>query len=341
MRISEDVKLDFEDVLIVPKRSELNSRSEIYIKREIVGKYSRERIELTPVIASNMYNTGTFAMAKAFESRDMWVALHKYYSVEELIEFLHRKRNVIITTGISDKDLEKIYYILENNEYNNFICVDVPNGYIPNVYKFIKKIRDKFVELPTIMVGNVVTPSITEQLILSGADIVKVGIGSGAFCSTRLVAGVGYPQLSAIVECADVAHGLGAHICSDGGIKCVGDICKAFCAGADFVMCGGMFVGYEENEGDWSTDGTKKYLNAFGMSSKYANEKFSGGLKDYRASEGKEKMITCKGGVRNILQEIEGGLRSCGSYIGARRLKDFPKCASFVKVNRTHNKALE
>lgn len=351
MRISEDTKLDFSDVLLVPKRSELNSRSEVELCREFTFKYHSYNLTCCPIIASNMYNTGTIAMGKELAKKTMLVTLHKYYKTEELAK---QDWNIIPTFGLNDYNKISEFISLDSKNNPNIqsvICIDVPNGYIPKVSNMVKKLRDKYNESILIIVGNVVTPNLTEQLILDGADIIKVGIGSGALCTTRLVTGVGYPQLSAISECADAAHGLGGHIISDGGITCIGDICKAFCAGADFVMIGSMFMGYEENEGEWLYEtkanerleypAKKTRLNIFGMSSKTANEVFAGGLKDYRASEGRESVVKYKGPIAPFLQEIEGGLRSCGTYIGAKRIKDFPKCASFIKVNNTHNRSLE
>lgn len=336
-----DRKLDYDDVLIVPQRSELNSRSEVDLSRKFVTKHSNVELNICPIIASNMYNTGTIEMAKSFLKYNLMTALHKFYSSDELIDFiLDKSMNVFFTIGESEDELHRLREylwkpILMNGDvdYKSLICIDVANGYRASFVNYIKKIREEFPRI-VIMAGNVCTPEMTQELLLAGADIIKVGTGPGSRCKTRQTAGVGYPQLSTIIECANAAHGLKGLICADGGCKIPADICKSFCAGADFVMLGGMLAGTDECEGDWtySDDGSKKSIKFFGMSSYEAMEKFGGKDKEYRASEGDCVEIPYKGPVENVVKEILGGLRSCGSYIGADRLKDFSKCATFVKV---------
>ena len=168
----------------------------------------------------------------------------------------------------------------------------------------------------------------------------------------RQVTGCGYPQLSAVIECADAAHGLSGHICADGGCRKSGDVVKAFAAGADFVMLGSMLAGTEECEGEWNYQreitkndsggydvgekNVKKSLHFYGMSSEYAMEAHNDGVGTYRTSEGKSMSVEYKGPVSNVIQQITGGLRSACAYVGARTLKDFPKCATFVRTNRVH-----
>ena len=189
------------------------------------------------------------------------------------------------------------------------------------------------------MAGNLVGGSMTKELVLNGADIVKVGIGPGSVCETRIVAGVGYPQLSAIDEAAYEAHGIGGLICADGGCTRVGDICKAMAAGADFVMLGGLFAGTDECDGEWTINSSreKQSLEFYGMSSKEANNKYNGGLKDYKAAEGKSITVPYKGKVEEVVREIKGGLASCCTYVGATKIKDLPKCASFVRCSQQEN----
>jgi len=229
--------------------------------------------------------------------------------------------NVIQSFGMDTSKLDSLP--------GQFICIDVPNGYMQDVVDLTQKLRNGYGGTLNIIVGNVVTAEQTEALILAGADIVKVGIGSGSACSTRIKTGVGMPQMSAIIECSDAAHGLGGHIISDGGCTVAGDVAKAFAGGADFVMLGGMLAGHDENGSDF-----------YGMSSERANNELSGGLRDYRASEGWELRLPARGPINRTLQDIEGGLRSACSYVGARRLKDLPKCATFVMVNRQANTSL-
>lgn len=267
MRIENDLKLDFNSVLIRPKRSTLNSRKEVSLEREFKFKSGGSFVGI-PIMAANMDTVGTIKMAEAFYKHKMPVALHKFYTIEQLVDFFKKLESVysFYTLGTSNVDLEKfdkVYTTLKeyknyientkdganHNHYLKNICIDVANGYSEHFNNFIKKFRAKYPEL-TIMAGNVVTGEMTEELILSGADIVKIGIGPGSVCTTRKKTGVGYPQLSAIIECADAAHGLGALICGDGGITNSGDVAKAFGAGADFIMCGGIFAGHDECDGE-------------------------------------------------------------------------------------------
>ncbi|MGV8171795.1 MAG: GMP reductase [Candidatus Woesearchaeota archaeon] len=344
MRIDADVKLDFKDVLIRPKRSTLFSRKIVDLNRRYTFKHSKREWKGIPVVAANMDTIGTFAMANAFNKYNMIVALHKHYSSEELITFYNTHDvaffdNIFYSIGLVEQDKIKLRNVLsvidDPNKLKN-ICIDVANGYSETFVDFVKSIRAEFPD-KTIMAGNVVTGEMVEALVMAGTDIVKVGIGPGSTCITRKITGIGYPQLSAIIECADAAHGLGALICSDGGCVVSGDVVKAFGAGADFVMLGGMLSGYDECGGDiFERDGIK-YKKFYGMSSDTAMNKYNGGVAEYRASEGKTVEVIYKGGVDARLQEIMGGLRSACTYIGAARLKDLSKCTTFVRVTQQLN----
>ena len=172
---------------------------------------------------------------------------------------------------------------------------------------------------------------------MSGADIVKVGIGPGSVCTTRIQTGVGYPQLSAVMECADAAHGLGAHIIADGGCTCPGDVAKGFGAGADFVMLGGMLAGHKEGGGTVIEKNGKKFIEFYGSSSEEANEKHYGGLANYRSSEGKKVKLPLKTSIDKTIRDILGGVRSSCTYVGAPSLKQLSKCTTFVRVNSQYN----
>ena len=356
MHIINEKQYDFSDVLLKPKRSTLSSRKEVNIEREYTFKWSDNNLSCTGIVAANMSTTGTFEVAKVMCDNNLITALHKHYSAKEIINFLkNNKRNdlIFISTGVSDDDYNKIKEVLNTKLINN-ICVDIANGYTQILKEFISKLRSDYPE-SVIMAGNVVTGDMTEDLILSGADIVKIGIGPGAVCTTRRLTGVGRPQLSAIIECADAAHGVGGMICADGGCETPGDVAKSFGGGADFVMLGALLAGHEECGGDLiikkiETNEIKdnkkvikeeKYKSYYGMSSQYAQEKFYGGLKDYRASEGKYVELPYRGNINNTISEILGGLRSTMTYIGARKLKDIPKCATFYIVNRQLNTIYE
>ncbi len=341
MRIEEDIKLDFKDVLIRPKRSTLSSRREVDIFRQFTFKWSGLVYDGVPVIAANMDGVGTMAMARAFSAHGngLSVALHKHYPLEALLDFYGKDESssgAWYSIGVSDADREKLEAFVEKGGKIDKLCIDVANGYSEPFVGFVRKIRDRFPEV-TIMAGNVVTGEMTEELVLSGADVVKVGIGPGSVCTTRKMTGVGYPQLSAIIECADAAHGLGGLVCSDGGCTVPGDLAKAFGAGADFVMLGGMLAGHDQGESDIVEREGKKYLRFYGMSSSTAMEKHAGGVAEYRASEGKTVEIPYRGDVSLALQDILGGVRSACTYVGARRLKELSKRTTFVRVTQQIN----
>lgn len=368
MRIETEILLDFNDVLIRPKRSTLGSRKDVVITRSYTFKWSKQHWSGVPIMAANMDGVGTFDMLKSLAVKNMFTCLTKAYSVDdwranaESIKYV--SNSYAISIGITDKDFENLEEIIKTYPLIHFICIDVANGYSEHFGDFVQKVRLKYPD-KTIIAGNVVTADMTQELILKGADVVKVGLGSGAVCKTRIQTGVGYPQLSAIIECADAAHGLGGLVISDGGCTCPGDVAKAFGAGADFVMLGSMLAGTDQGGGeiisqfcyanrveetDKSTPDDRifreifeeqKFVQFYGMSSKTANEKHFGGLKDYRASEGRTVLVPYRGDVNNIVQNILGGLRSTMTYCGARRLKDLSKCTTFVRVNSQFNRNLE
>ena len=320
MRIVDDVKLDFSDVLIRPKRSTLESRKNAKLERTFQFKHSKQSWTGVPIIAANMDHTGTWPMNKALVKHGMLTAICKFLHYIPL-------KNAIKTIGL-DYNLDEIEYDLK------WICLDVANGYTERFMDFVKTIRQHEATKNSIIIaGNVCTPEATEEIILAGADIVKIGIGPGSVCTTRKITGVGFPQLSATIECADAAHGLGGHIITDGGCQVPGDIAKSFGAGADFVMLGGMFAGHDECEGEVENG----KMSFYGMSSEDAQLKHYGKKESHRASEGKKVYIEHKGSVRTTVEEILGGLRSACNYAGAKTSKDLPKCTTFVKVNRQLN----
>lgn len=340
MHIENEIKLDFKDVLIRPKRSTLSSRSKVDLLRSFTFRNSGVDYVGIPVISANMDTTGTFEMAEALGKHDMSVALHKHYDAQQYIDFfsaLDNKSNAFYSLGIGEADLKKFQEVMKAAPGSiRYLCIDVANGYTEAFVNFVKKIRSDYPNL-VIMAGNVVTGDMTEELILAGADIVKVGIGPGSVCTTRKMTGVGYPQLSAIIECADAAHGLGGHICADGGCTRPGDVAKAFGAGADFVMLGGMFAGHEECGGEIIEKDGQKFRAFYGMSSKSAMDKYSGGVAKYRAAEGKTVHIPDRGPVENTVQDILGGVRSACTYVGAKRLRELTKRTTFVRVTQQLN----
>ena len=334
MRIEEDIKLDFRDVLIRPKRSTLSSRKEVSLERTYVFKHSELEWTGVPIMASNMDGVGTFEMIRSLARYELFTVLKKSYTIaEHATELKEMNYNYYaISSGTSENEFYKLGHILQENPTIQFICIDIANGYSEHFGDFIEEVRAKF-PTKTIIAGNVVTADMTQELILRGADIVKVGIGPGSVCTTRIQTGVGYPQLSAIIECADAAHGLGAHIIADGGCTCPGDVAKAFGAGADFVMLGGMLAGHDEGGGEIK-DGKVTF---YGMSSDTAMEKHHGGVAEYRSSEGRTVELPHRGPVKHTIQDLLGGLRSTCTYVGAPTLKQLPKCTTFIRVNRQIN----
>lgn len=372
MLISQEIKLDFDDVLIVPQRTTLESRKEVILERNFKFYHSPRVWTGIPIVCSNMVPLTSKAMAVALSKFKMITALHKYYSSDELLDIISEAGidYAWVSIGKSYDDLNKLKNLAEKLHKSPNIIIDVPNGYMESFVKFCRNVRTAFPD-SIICAGNVTTPEICEELIIhGGVDICKIQIGPGQFCETRIVTGVGYGTFSCVNECGHATHGLKTEtgrlglIMSDGGCRTSGDVCKAICGGSDFVMIGGMFAGVEECDGEWEyeyecsihknknidnykqiswyqpidpgydTNKRKKSLLFYGMSSHLAQQKHSTGKKIYRASEGKVQKVDYKGPVANTVQEILGGLRSCGTYIGAKYLKDFNKCAKFARVNR-------
>ncbi len=351
MRIEEDVKLDYSDVLLRPKRSTLTSRKDVILERKFNFYHSNKVWQGIPIMTSNMATCGTFEMAKALSKHKILTTFHKYYTIEEYKTFFIEFNNpdyIVYTLGIRDEDILQLKEMISSKLINNFsfVCIDVPNGYLERFLETIKLVR---ILCPDhiIIAGNVVTNEMTEEIILSGADIVKVGIGPGSVCTTRRMTGVGYPQLSAVIECADAAHGISngrggsGLVIADGGQQYPSCVAKAFCGGADFNMAGSLFSGFDESSGKLIEKDGKKFKEYFGSSSNKALIDFYGNKSNYRASEGRYVLMPYKGPVDTFIQDLFGSLRSTGTYIGARRLKEFPRRTTFIKVNRQLTTYLE
>ena len=380
MRLETEIKLDYKNVLIRPKRSTLGSRKIVDLSRgftfvnykgPMLDNDAEKHYRGIPIMASNMDGVGTFEMADTLANEQIMTCLVKTYEVMDLVNFFdgiendnnNRTEYVALSIGITDKDHEKFRNVYEQVDSKlKYVCIDVANGYSERFVKFVRDFRNLYPEI-VIIAGNVVTGEMTEELILSGADIVKVGIGPGSVCTTRIQTGVGYPQLSAVIECADAAHGLGGHVIADGGCTSPGDVAKAFAGGADYVMLGGMLAGHDEGGGEvvtkyYNHNGEyflankekgeyapviemKQFMQFYGMSSKSANEKHFGGLKDYRSSEGRTVLVPYRGSVVHSIQEILGGIRSTCTYAGAKRLKHLMRCTTFVRCTQTYNNMYE
>ena len=341
MRIEQDLKLGFKDVLFRPKRSTLKSRSQVDLTRSYTFKHSGREWSGVPIIAANMDSVATFEMAETLASHNVMTAIHKHYSVEEWATFINKNdanvlKNMMVSSGTSEADFQKTKQIMALTDDLIFICVDIANGYSEHLVDYVERVRAEFPD-KVISAGNVVTGDMVEELILAGADIVKVGIGPGSVCTTRVKTGVGYPQLSAIIECADSAHGLGGMIIGDGGCSCPGDVSKAFGGGADFVMLGGMLAGHQESGGEIIEQDGKQFMKFYGMSSQSAMKKHSGGVAKYRAAEGKTVLLPYKGSVNATIEDIMGGVRSTCTYVGASKLKELTKRTTFIRVQEQEN----
>lgn len=344
MKIISEPKLDFDNVLIVPQPNNLESRSDVSLIGKFTFKHSKQVWNGIPIISANMTTVTSFNMAKALANHQIMSAIPKYYEESELFDFYNNGFPYDFcwyTIGSGLEDLSKLMRVNSHKRGIDKICIDVANGYRASFLDAIKKVRDMFPSA-TIMAGNVVTPNMVEPIISAGADIVKIGIGGGGGCLTRVKTGIGYPQLTAVIECSEIAYDLGAHVCSDGGCRTPGDISKAFAAGADFVMIGSMLAGHDEVSAKRTVleDG-KELVEFYGMSSEKAMKEHNNGMSDYRTSEGRHVMIPSRGPVENTILDILGGIRSTMTYLGARNIEDINKLATFVKVSETHNKIYE
>ncbi len=369
MILENDIKLTFEDILIRPKRSTLESRSQVNLIKTFKPKYGKE-FSGVPIVAANMA-TGTFEMLDVFVQNKMFVAIAKHFN-DKWKYHLTENKNLeqvkkyidygFYTIGMSDGELLQLIQVTNGwesdggNKSDIKICIDIANGYTQRFASFVEKVRKEFPK-NVIVAGNVATPEMVQELVIAGADFCKIGIGPGSACTTRLKTGVGYPQISASIECADAAHGLGAGIILDGGMRSPGGVAKAFVANADMVMVGGMFAGTDEQDGELITKYfekdeleevephlfkrkivEKQYKVWYGMSSEYAQEKHMNGMKNYRTSEGRKEEVEYKGPVQNIIDDLLGGLRSACTYIGSQSIKDMGKCGTFIRVNRQHDR---
>ena len=344
MIIEDDVKLDYSDVLIRPKRSTLTSRFEVDMNKTYTFYHSKKEWTGVPIISSNMDTTGTFDMHKVLSQEGMITCIARHNNIKGLLwKEASNKSKLCVMSGISESEIIEINAVANTYPEIAFVGLDVANGYTKNFVDAVKRLRE-YLPDATVIAGNVATADMVAELILAGVDIVKVGVGPGSVCTTRIKTGIGYPQLSSVIECADAAHGIGGHIIADGGCNSAGDIVKAFAAGADFVMIGGMLSGHDECDGEleFEDDNPEPVgMKFYGMASSTAMNRHGHPNREYRGEEGKTVTVPYRGPVKNTVMDILSGVRSACTYIGAERLKDLPKCATFVKVNNTHNKIYE
>lgn len=332
------VKLDFDDVLIVPQFSDITSRNQVDVNTTIAGRWGAS-ITGVPIIAANMDGVGTFSMHHALKKFGAFTAITKHHT---LADWVHQSdvSHAFITIGMNDGELNQADAIISTwkDRIPNFIpkiVIDVANGYMNPFYSFIEKVRN-CVPDAFIMVGTVVTPEAVQRCITSGADLARVGIGTGAVCTTRRVAGVGYPQFSALMECVPAAEEVGGGVQSDGGCVFPGDFSKALAVGAKMVMAGSIFAGHEESE-QKIHDGKVTF---YGMSSRAAQQRHNQ-VKNYRASEGRVVQLPYKGLVEHTISDILGGIRSTCAYVGALNISELSEKAKFIQVNNQLNRSLE
>lgn len=340
MKVDNTPHYDFKDVLIRPKRTTLTSRSQVKLERELKFPHSSQTWRGIPIISANMDTTGTFGVYDVLSKYKMLTCLNKYYNLKDFEERWTTNpmdpNYFMISTGINESSFSNLFDIVTFTKCK-WLCVDIANGYMEQLVYFCKKCRESFKDI-ILVAGNVATREMVEELVINGkVDVVKVGIGPGSACLTRLKTGVGVPQLSAIMDCADAAHGLNANIIGDGGITCPGDMAKAFGGGADLVMCGGVFAGHAENPGELIEKNGEKFKLFYGMSSDHAQKKHYGKMNNYRSSEGRVIKVKYKGDLENTVNDYLGGLRSTCTYINSSCIKYMPKCTTFLLVGQQLN----
>ena len=337
MFYSKEKKLNFKDVLIVPKLSKLNSRKDVFLDTKIIFPVSGINWEGVPIMASNMDYVGTFEMGLSLQKFHMTNAVSKFYSLDAWIKSINK--GLDLNYNFMTFGLEKVSNVYETissisqktNKNLSAIVFDIPNGYIEKFSSLIKETRKEFPKLG-IIAGNVVTPEGIKQLMDSGADGVKVGIGSGGVCDTTETTGIGYPQLSAVIECSEEIKNYNGFVVSDGGVKITGDISKAFAAGAGFVMLGSLLAAHKESMAPIIRKDNKNYRELYGMSSAQAMTKHYGGVADYRTSEGKLILVEDRGPVKITLNNILGALRSTCTYIDAKNIGEIYQNSSFILI---------
>jgi len=350
MRIEYDIKLGFKDVMFRPKRSTLKSRSQVNLERTFKMKHSTTEWSGVPIMAANMDTVGTFEMALALSDKKLFTAIHKHYSVDEWNDFLAKapkgiENYIALSTGTGSQDFDKIARILSANPQLKYLCIDVANGYSEHFVSFVKQTRKKYHD-KVIIAGNVVTGEMVEELLLAGADIIKVGIGPGSICTTRVVAGIGVPQITAIMDSVAVASKHGIPIVADGGIKHTGDVAKAIAAGADSIMIGNLLAGHEESPGDKILYEGRAYKLYRGMGSLgamhqgSADRYFQDPEEDISklVPEGIEGRVAYKGNVGDTIYQITGGLRASMGYCGCHNIDEMKNKAPEIFYHQKKTK---
>ena len=336
-KIDREIKLDFKDVLIKPKPS-----STPITRADVNLNVNYGHFTGVPLIISEMVSIGTYKIAKALKDQNIITFIHKEYSSKEHIEnlsYFEDTSHIGLSVGIKKNEISKIKSVLKERSVG-FINLHIANAYanLQGIEKTIKSFKDDFPDIP-LSAGMVCTPNITKFIAECGADIIRVGLGSGAACKTRSEVGVGFPQLSAVKECKNMADIYKKPIISDGGIVTAGDVAKAIGIGASYVVLGRIVSGSEECDNIVEKYG-QKYVNFYGLGSTRQYETHGISEKEYRPNEGRELFIPVKGSVNNIINQIKGGLRSACTYVGTTELSELYNNSSFIRVNNQINETM-
>lgn len=323
--------LTFDDVVLVPGYNGIKSRNLVTTSVKIA-----DRVFEIPIVSANMDTVTGVEMAKLMASQGGLALLHRFVSIEENVEMYqkaNKPKHVGFSIGVGSDGMARAEALIDAGA--EIVCVDVAHGHSKEVNRTIRNLREKWGQNILIIAGNVATYAGADYLAAAGADVIKVGIGSGSVCTTRMKAGYGVPQLTAIFECSKVDRS----IIADGGIRYPADAVKALAAGADLVMLGGMLSGTDEAPGEiverQGEDGqTRKYKKFRGMASKEAQEDFMGQMQDWKTAEGVAVEVPFKGSAKAVLQDIMGGIRSGMTYCGAGEIRELKRKAQFMEITQ-------
>lgn len=319
--------LTFDDVLLVPSKSDVRSRKD----PQLDGAVTKKRKFALPLVSANMDTVTEFEMAIAMHRLGGLGILHRFMSVEDQVAQVRKvlaagAGPAAASIGVIQEERLRADALVQAGA--EILTLDIAHGHSVQMLEMLKWVKDRFPKIEVIA-GNVATGEATAELIEAGADAVKVGIGPGSMCTTRIITGCGVPQLTAIALCAEAAEGSGVPVIADGGLRTSGDLMKAFAAGASAVMMGSMLSGTIETPGEIK-NGRKQYR---GMASKSAQVSWRGGLPEGMAPEGETTSVAIKGHVKDVLSEIGGGIRSGMSYVNATSTAEIRDKARFIEMS--------
>lgn len=319
--------LTFDDVLLTPCKSEVKSRRDPSLRTQITKRHAFD----IPIVSANMDTVTETEMALAMHRLGGLGILHRFAPPPTQVGFVETLKDagvpvIAASIGVNEEDRERARQLLRAGVA--ILTIDIAHGHSAAMLDTMKALKDLSPDVELI-VGNVATPEAAEELIEHGAGAIKVGIGPGSMCTTRIITGCGVPQLTAIAQCAEVGHRHQVPIIADGGLRTSGDIVKALAAGASSVMLGSMLSGTLETPGEIK-NGKKQYR---GMASKAAQVSWRGGVPEGMAPEGESHQVSIKGHVRDVILEITGGIRSGMSYLNATSLPEIARHARFMEMS--------